>query len=87
MPRRNEFDLHRALPLVRALPFGSIWARGRTKGIAQEWKQPLTAGQSHSLPSGGEADAKLAHDFKGEADAKLAMTFKGKDGAEVAHDS
>ena len=39
------------------------WANGRTKGIAQNIKGTLTAGQSHRLTSGGKAESALGGDF------------------------
>ena len=33
------------------------WAKGRTKGVAQNVKRTSTAGQSHRLTSGGKAEA------------------------------
>ena len=39
------------------------WAKGRTKGIAQNVKGTSTAGHSHRRTSGGKAEPDLAHDF------------------------
>jgi len=40
------------------LALGSYWAKGRTKGIAQNLKGIFTAGHSHRRTSGGTFEAK-----------------------------
>jgi hypothetical protein len=35
-----------------------LWAKGRTRGIAQKIRSTFTAGQSHRLTSGGKAVTK-----------------------------
>ena len=54
LPRREKPGRFRAQPLVWAQPV-DLWANGRTKGIAQEFKSKATAGHSRRLTSGGEA--------------------------------
>jgi len=39
------------------------WAKGRTKGIAQNAKGTFTAGHSHRRTPGGKAEPDRAYDF------------------------
>jgi hypothetical protein len=57
MPRRKTAGLFRGYALGSGLA-QIDWAKGRTKGIAQNCKGPLTAGHSHrrEANSGGEAE-------------------------------
>src|SRR5436190_21911249 len=44
VPRRQHPDHYRAMPLVRALPSASYWAKGRTRGIARKCKRHIYGG-------------------------------------------
>jgi hypothetical protein len=63
MPRRQQPDYSRAMPLVRAWPFGLIGPKAAPRAQPKNVKGISTAGPSHRLTSGGKAEAALPEDF------------------------